>query len=145
MRRLLFSLAAVVALHVEVFAATPKLIVAILVDQMRYDYLERFHAQFSSNGFRLLMDRGAFMTFAHYNYVPTVTGPGHASFLSGSTPAVNGIIANDWYDRRTGKDLYCVDDDGVDGLGASPGKGRSSPRNFMGATFADELRLRFHS
>ena len=75
--------------------AVPKLIVAILIDQMRYDYLERFHDQFSTNGFRLLADRGVFLTFAHYNYVPTVTGPGHASFLSGSTPMVHGIIANE--------------------------------------------------
>ncbi|HEV8541856.1 MAG TPA: alkaline phosphatase family protein, partial [Verrucomicrobiae bacterium] len=126
-------------------AAPPKLIVAILIDQMRYDYLERFQAHFSTNGFRLLTERGAFMTFAHYNYVPTVTGPGHASFLSGTTPMMHGIIANDWFDRKTGKELYCVEDPSVDGVGATPATARMSPKNFIGGTFADELRLRFGS
>jgi predicted AlkP superfamily pyrophosphatase or phosphodiesterase len=128
-----------------IHAGQPKLIVAILIDQMRYDYLERFENHFTTNGFRLFMDRGVFMTFAHYNYVPTVTGPGHASFLSGSTPLMHGIIANDWLDRKTGKGVYCVEDPSVDGVGASPGKARMSPKNFTGGTFADELRLRFHS
>ena len=126
-------------------AAQPKLIVAILIDQLRYDYLERFSEQFTTNGLRLLMDHGAFMTFAHYNYVPTVTGPGHASFLSGATPMMHGIIGNDWFDRARGKDIGCVEDQSVDGVGAGPGQGRSSPRNFIGANFADELRLRFGS
>lgn len=126
-------------------AAQPKLIVAILVDQLRYDYLERFEEHFTTNGFRLFTDRGVFMTFAHYNYIPTITGPGHASFLSGATPMMHGIIANDWYDRNTGKEMYCTEDQSVDGVGATPGKGRMSPRNFIGNTFADELRLRFHS
>ena len=123
----------------------PKLIVAILVDQLRYDYLERFNSQFTSNGFRLFMDHGAFMTFAHYNYVPTVTGPGHASFLSGSTPMMHGIIANEWFDRKSGKVVGCVEDQSVDGVGATHGTGRASPRNFGGGSFADELWLRFHS
>ncbi|HVV73097.1 MAG TPA: alkaline phosphatase family protein [Verrucomicrobiae bacterium] len=127
------------------YAGPPKLVVAILVDQMRYDYLERFNEQFTSNGFRLFMDHGAFLTFAHYNYVPTVTGPGHASFLSGSTPMMHGIIANEWFDRRTGKAVGCVEDPNVEGVGALKGKGRASPRNFIGGTFADELRLRFNS
>ena len=126
-------------------AAPPKLIVAILIDQMRYDYLERFQEQFTTNGFRLFLDRGVFMTFAHYNYLPTVTGPGHASFLSGATPMMHGIIANDWYDRKSGREVYCAEDQSVDGIGAMPGKARMSPRNFVGNTFADELRLRYGS
>ena len=82
-------------------AEPPKLVVAILVDQLRYDYLDRFHDQFPKGGFRLLTEQGAFMTFAQYNYAPTVTGPGHASFLSGAPPSVHGIIQNDWFDKRT--------------------------------------------
>jgi predicted AlkP superfamily pyrophosphatase or phosphodiesterase len=127
------------------FAAQPKLIVAILVDQLRYDYLERFQHQFSSNGFRVLTERGTFMTAAQYSYAPTVTGPGHASFLSGATPVMHGIIGNEWYDRRTRRDVYCVEDPSVDGVGATPGKARMSPKNFIGSNFADELRLRFKS
>jgi predicted AlkP superfamily pyrophosphatase or phosphodiesterase len=145
MRKFFWIIAIALGVQSAIQAAQPKLIVAIVVDQMRYDYLERFHDQFSSNGFRLLTDRGAFMTFAHYNYIPTVTGPGHASFLSGSLPAVHGIIANDWFDRKTGRDMGCVEDEAVDGLGATAGKGRASPKNFVGDTFADELRLRFKS
>ncbi|HVY71591.1 MAG TPA: alkaline phosphatase family protein [Verrucomicrobiae bacterium] len=126
-------------------ATPPKLIVAILIDQMRQDYLERFRDQFGSNGFRLFLEHGEVMTYAHYNYVPTVTAPGHASFLSGSTPLIHGIIANEWLDKKTGKDVYCVEDNSVDGVGTPPGKGRYSPRNFSGSTFADELRLRYGS
>ncbi|MCC7377545.1 MAG: alkaline phosphatase family protein [Verrucomicrobiales bacterium] len=126
-------------------AAPPRLIVAILIDQLRYDYLERFDHLFVTNGFRLFSDHGAVMTFAHYNYVPTVTGPGHASFLSGSTPMMHGIIANSWFDRKSGKEIGCVDDPSVEGVGGTPGSGRASPKNFIGDSFADELRLRFGS
>jgi predicted AlkP superfamily pyrophosphatase or phosphodiesterase len=145
MRKLFTVLIASFALSAQVRAVQPKLVVAIIVDQMRYDYLERFHHQFSSNGFRLLMDRGAFMTFAHYNYIPTVTGPGHACFLSGSVPMIHGIIGNDWYDRKSGKDVNCVEDESVDGVGATAGKGRASPKNFIGDSLADEMRLRYRS
>src|SRR4051812_19452088 len=105
-------------------AAAPKLVVAILIDQMRYDYLERFQEQFTTNGFRLLTERGAFMTFGYYDYAPTVTGPGHASFLSGASPMMHGIVANEWYDKKSGREVYCVEDQSVDGVGATPAKGR---------------------
>lgn len=126
-------------------AERPKLIVTILVDQLRYDYLERFHDQFTDGGLRLLTDQGAFMTFAQYNYCPTVTGPGHASFLSGAPPAVHGIISNDWFDKRTLKILNCVGDSSVEGVGARGEGGKASPRNFIGSNFSDELRLRYRS
>ncbi|MCB1231745.1 MAG: alkaline phosphatase family protein [Verrucomicrobiae bacterium] len=123
----------------------PKLVITILVDQLRYDYLERFHDQFSEGGFRLLMDNGSFLTDAHYNYMPTITGPGHASFLSGAPPAVHGIISNQWFDHRTGGNVNCVSDPSVKGVGADGADGQRSPRNFTGSTLADEMRLRFHS
>ncbi len=126
-------------------AAQPKLIVTILVDQLRYDYLERFADQFSERGFRLLMDKGAFLTSAHYDYSPTVTGPGHASFLSGAPPSVHGIIANDWFDKRTLKMINCVSDPDVSGVGCKDTEGKRSPRNFIGSNFSDELRLRYQS
>ena len=122
-------------------AQEPKLIVAIVVDQLRYDYLEKFNAQFCENGFRLLMDHGAFFTFAHYDYAPTVTGPGHASYLSGTSPAFHGIIGNDWFNKSTQKMVNCVDDPNVQGVGASGKYGSRSPQNFIGSNFADELRL----
>jgi len=126
-------------------AEEPKLVVALLVDQLRYDYLDRFHDQFPEGGFRLLTDQGAFLTFAQYNYSPTVTGPGHATFLSGAPPAVHGIIGNDWFDLRTRKMLNCVSDPAAEGVGGTEGEGQRSPRNFIGSNFADEMRLRFHS
>ena len=140
--------AAIVALFPQpVPAEEPKLVVAILVDQLRYDYLDRFHDQFTEGGFRLLTDQGVFMTYAQYNYSPTVTGPGHASFFSGSPPAVHGIISNDWFDKRTRKSMNCVSDPDVTGVGNGDDgpEGKRSPRNFIGSHFSDEMRLRFHS
>jgi predicted AlkP superfamily pyrophosphatase or phosphodiesterase len=125
-------------------ADLPKLVVTIIVDQMRYDYLERAPDKFANEGFRLLIERGAFMTFARYNYVPTITGPGHASYLSGSPPAVHGILGNDWFDKRTGKDIYCCADTNVVAVGTT-NKSAMSPRNFIGATVADQMRLAFNS
>lgn len=124
----------------ETPAHEPKLVVTIIVDQLRYDYLERFRLQFQG-GFKRLLEGGAFMTSAHYDYFPTVTGPGHASFLSGAGPAVHGIIGNDWFDRRLKKNLYCVGDENVKGVGTESPLGQMSPRNFIGNTVADELRL----
>lgn len=125
----------------------PKLVVAIVVDQLRYDYLERFHHQFTEGGFRLLTDEGAFMTFAQYDYSPTITAPGHASYFSGSAPMAHGIIGNEWFDKRTGQPMYCVSDPDVTGVGTAPDAkaGKMSPRNFIGATVADQMRLHWGS
>lgn len=127
--------------------AAPKLVVAIVVDQLRYDYLDRFHSQFEEGGFRLLTDKGAFMTFAQYDYAPTITAPGHASYFSGSSPMMHGIIGNDWFDKRTGQMMYCVSDPDVTGVGTNPDAkaGKMSPRNFIGATVADQMRLHWGS
>ena len=144
-RSLLLAAACAFVLPRNGAAEEPKLVVAILVDQLRYDYLERFHNQFVEGGFKRLTDQGAFMTFAQYSYAPTVTGPGHASFLSGAPPAVHGIIQNDWFDKRTRKTLNCVADPDVQGVGGDASAGRRSPRNFIGSNFSDEMRLRYQS
>jgi predicted AlkP superfamily pyrophosphatase or phosphodiesterase len=125
--------------------ARPKLVLVIVVDQLRYDYLERFHDQFVEGGFRRLTDHGAFLTSAHYDYCPTVTGPGHATILSGSLPSLHGIIANDWFDKRTGKTVNCVQDNNVTPVGTTAADAKRSPRNFIGSTLADDMRLRFRS
>jgi len=125
-------------------AEKPKLVVAILVDQFRYDYLERFHDQFRGGRSPRLTDHGAFMTFARYDYCPTVTGPGHASFLSGSTPAIHGIIGNDWFDKSTGQLMYCCKD--AWSPVSAPRLWRAKcRRNFIGSTLADQMRLHFQS
>ena len=88
----------------------PKLVVAIVVDQMRYDYLTRLSDKFSDNGFNRLINQGFNCSNNHYNYVPTVTGPGHASIATGSAPSIHGIVGNEWYDRGLKKELYCATD-----------------------------------
>ena len=124
----------------------PKLILGIVIDQMRYDYLERYYSQFTTNGFRRLIDHGAVMNFARYDYYPTLTGPGHASIYSGAPPSLHGIIGNEWYVKATGKTLNCVGDSSVVGVGTTnSSKGQASPRNFIGANFADQMRLHYHS
>jgi predicted AlkP superfamily pyrophosphatase or phosphodiesterase len=144
-RKLLVSCTIILTCATRLLAEQPKLVVAILVDQLRYDYLERFHDQFTDGGFRLLTDEGVFMTFARYNYCPTITAPGHASAFSGSPPAMHGIIANEWFDKRTRKAMYCCGDSTVTGVGTNTAAGKMSPRNFIGANFADQLRLHYGS
>src|SRR5215467_4691558 len=88
-----------------------KLVVVIVVDQFRYDFLERFKSSLGSGGFKRLIDEGAFFENANYNYAPTYTAPGHASIFTGSVPAQNGIVGNFWYDREAGAQRVMVADD----------------------------------
>lgn len=120
----------------------PKLIVGIIVDQMRYDYLYKYENKFGPNGFKKLMHQGFNCKNNHYNYVPTFTGPGHASVYTGTTPAIHGIIANDWYVRETDKMMYCAQDDKVETVGSNNKKaGKMSPRNMLTTTITDELKI----
>ena len=91
-------------------APQPKLIVGIVVDQMRYDFLYRFRDSYGSGGFKRLISEGFSCENTHYNYAPTYTGPGHAAIYTGTTPAVNGIIANDWWDIKTNQNRYVTSD-----------------------------------
>ena len=118
----------------------PKLVVGIVVDQMRFDYLYRYKDHFTNDGFLRLMDDGFSFANTHYNYVPTYTGPGHASIYTGTTPSVNGIAANNWYDRDTGQMVYCVDDSGVKSVGGNRYAGERSPANLVTSTITDQLR-----
>lgn len=119
----------------------PKLVVGIVVDQMRYDYLVRFRPWFSQNGFVRLMENGSNFTFAHYNYVPTKTAPGHASVYTGTTPYYHGIIANEWYDRTLNRDISNVEDSTVTGVGTDTENGKMSPRHLKATTITDQLKL----
>ena len=117
----------------------PQLVVGIVVDQMRYDYLQRYADRFCDSGFKRLMGNGFTYSNAQYNYVPTYTGPGHASIYTGTTPSNHGIIANDWFDRGKGDLLYCAEDAGVESVG-SKNKGMS-PKNLFSTTITDQLAL----
>lgn len=123
------------------FAQTqPKLVVGIVVDQMRQEYLYRYESKFSPNGFNRLTRQGFMLKNAHYNYVPTETGPGHASIYTGTTPAIHGIVANDWYDRALKKDVNCVGDDSQTPVGSERG-GKVSPARLLTTTVTDELKF----
>lgn len=120
---------------------SPKLVVGIVVDQMRHEYLYRFGGKFSEGGFKRLMNDGFVVKNGHYNYAPTVTGPGHASVYTGTTPAMHGIIANEWYDKELRKGVNCVNDPTQKGVGTPDGKGAVSPWRMLTSTVTDELEL----
>lgn len=120
----------------------PKLIVGIVIDQMRYDYLAKYESKFSENGFKKLLNQGFDCKNTNFNYAPTYTGPGHAAIYTGTTPSFNGIIGNDWFVRETGKTIYVTDDPSVQTVGSVSVKaGKMSPRNMLSSTIGDELRL----
>ncbi|QHT65417.1 alkaline phosphatase family protein [Rhodocytophaga rosea] len=122
-------------------AAQPKLVIGIVVDQMRYDYIYRFWDKYSKNGFRRLVNEGYFCRNTNYNYLPTYTAPGHASVFTGTTPAVHGIIGNNWHVQANGASMYCTDDKTVQTVGSTSVAGQMSPANMLTTTITDELRL----
>lgn len=117
-----------------------KLMVGIVVDQMRQDYLYRFQSHFGEHGFKRFYNEGFVAKNHHFDYQQTITGPGHASIATGTPPAINGIIANDWFDKQSGKHRYCVDDHNFLSLGTANTKGKA-PTALLVSTFADENRL----
>jgi hypothetical protein len=119
----------------------PKLVVGIVVDQMRQEYLYRFESKFGENGFKRLINGGFMLTNAHYNYVPTFTGPGHASIFTGTTPAIHGIIGNEWWDKNLKKMVNCVEDEKQKPVGSADGNGDVSPWRLLSTTITDELKL----
>ena len=119
----------------------PKLVVGIVVDQMRHEYLHKYYDRYEEGGFKRLMNEGFMAKNGHYNYIPTYTGPGHASVYTGTTPATHGIIGNDWYVRSLGKSIYCASDSTVTNVGGTARSGEISPRNLLSTTVTDELRM----
>jgi hypothetical protein len=119
--------------------ARPRLVVAIAVDQLRADYLDRFRPFFGRGGFNLFLQRGASFASARYEHATTSTCPGHAVMLTGSYGTVNGIIGNDWYDAAGGREVYCAADTTVRLIGAEL-EGRS-PRNLRNSTVGDLLKI----
>lgn len=120
----------------------PKLVVGIVVDQMKMEYLYRFSDDFSTRGFKRLMNDGFTFHNTHYNYMPTYTAPGHASVFTGTTPAVHGIVGNEWFNKATGKEMYCTDDASVKTIGdGTVSEGKMSPKNLQATTITDELKL----
>ncbi|MFK7787599.1 MAG: alkaline phosphatase family protein [Crocinitomicaceae bacterium] len=122
---------------------SPKLIVGIVVDQMCYDYLYRYYDKFGKGGLRLLMDKGTNCRNVSYNYIPTYTGPGHASIYTGTTPSNHGIVANDWYSREDKASVNCVEDSTVMTVGSDSKYGKFAPTRLKANTITDQLKLTY--
>tara|TARA_R110002012_G_scaffold318227_1_gene536143 strand:- start:84401 stop:86086 length:1686 start_codon:yes stop_codon:yes gene_type:complete len=120
---------------------SPKLVVGIIVDQMRFDYITRFWNHYGDGGFKRLVGEGFNCKNNHFNYAPTYTGPGHASVYTGATPATHGIIGNNWYDKVSDTEVYCVSDDNYASVGTTSDAGQMSPFRNKVSTITDELRL----
>jgi predicted AlkP superfamily pyrophosphatase or phosphodiesterase len=112
-----------------------------MIDQMRWDYLYRFYDRYSQDGFKRLLNQGFSCENTFIPYTPTYTAAGHTSVYTGSVPAVNGIIGNNWYRRDLKKVWYCTDDTSVSSVGSTSSAGKMSPRNMWTTTITDELRL----
>lgn len=120
----------------------PKLVVGIVVDQMRWDYLYRYFDRYAANGgFKRMLNQGHSCENTFIPYAPTVTAPGHATIYTGTVPAIHGITGNYWWENDKGYSLYCTEDPAVKNVGASSEEESQSPRNMLATTIGDELRL----
>ena len=137
----LFSITTTQAQQVD----SPKLVVGIVVDQMCYEYLYRYYDKFCDGGLRMLMDKGTNCRNVRFNYIPTYTGPGHASIYTGTTPSNHGIVANDWYSREDKSSVNCVEDSTVMTVGSNSLYGKFSPARLKANTITDQLKLTYPS
>jgi predicted AlkP superfamily pyrophosphatase or phosphodiesterase len=119
----------------------PKLVVGLVIDQMRWDYLYRYSELYGPGGFKRLLKDGFSAENTMIPYVPTYTAPGHTCIYTGSIPAIHGIVGNNWFDKNTGRNVYCTDDSTVNTVGTSSKAGKMSPDNLWVTTITDELRL----
>ncbi|MBI3883925.1 MAG: alkaline phosphatase family protein, partial [Sphingobacteriales bacterium] len=121
--------------------AQPKLVVGLVIDQMRWDYLYRFNDLYTNDGFKRLLQQGFSCENTLIPYVPTYTAPGHTCIYTGSVPAIHGIVGNNWFDRTQNANMYCTEDSTVTTVGSNTKAGKMSPGNLWTTTITDELRL----
>ena len=119
----------------------PKLVVGLVIDQMRWDYLYRYSELYDPGGFKRLLKEGFAADNTMIPYLPTYTAVGHTCIYTGSVPAITGVVGNNWYDRATDKTVYCTDDSTVSTVGNTGAAGKMSPANLWATTIGDELRL----
>ncbi|MBD1363622.1 alkaline phosphatase family protein [Mucilaginibacter sp. ZT4R22] len=119
----------------------PKLVVGIVVDQMRWDYLYRYYDRYQAGGFKRMLNEGFTCENTLIPYIPTVTAIGHSTVYTGSVPSIHGIAGNDFIIQATGKSMYCTDDSTVTAVGSTSIAGKMSPRNLLASTITDELKL----
>ncbi len=122
----------------------PKLVVGLVVDQMRWDFLYRYQERYGENGFKRILREGFACENTQIPYAQTVTAPGHASVYTGTTPAIHGIMGNEWYDKKLNKMVYCVDDETVKPVGDNANADPMSPRNLKVTTLGDQIKLAFN-
>ena len=139
----LLLLVSIPAAFASAYNARPKLVVIIVIDQFRGDYLERYRDQFGDGGFRIFLDRGAYFADCYYDYANTRTAPGHATLFTGSYTSGHGIVANEWWDPAKKKRITSVEDDNTKLVGEGVGKTGpgASPHNLMSDTLGDEMKL----
>ena len=138
---LIFLISSLVPAFASVYDAHPKIIVVIVIDQFRGDYLERYQHEFGDGGFRLFTENGAYFPDCAYDYATLVTGPGHATLGTGAYTVGHGILANEWFDPQLGKRVTSVSDEATHTVGVGPATTGSSPHNLLSDTFGDELRM----
>ena len=143
--KLFFLLVVLAASSVSSFASAydghPKLVVVIVIDQFRGDYLERYRGQFGEGGFRLFLDHGAYFSNCNYDYANTRTAPGHSTLFTGAYSNGHGIVANEWWDQKKKRMVTSVEDDATKLVGVAGDKTGASPHNLMADTMGDELKL----
>ncbi|KPK86411.1 MAG: hypothetical protein AMS27_05065 [Bacteroides sp. SM23_62_1] len=127
--------------HTRIPPEKPTLIIGIVIDQMRYDYIYRFWDKYSAGGIKSMVQGGTFCKNASYNYLINETAVGHATISTGALPSHHGIISNNWYVSLQDKTVYCVEDDRVNTIGGGYEAGRYSPRKLLASTLGDELKL----
>ena len=137
----LFFLLAFTAITSYSQQARPKLVVGLVVDQMRWDYLYRYQSLYAADGFKRLMGQGFSCENTFIPYIPTYTAIGHSCVYTGSVPAISGIVGNNWFDKSIGRNVYCTDDSSVQSVGTSTIEGKMSPQNLWVTSITDELRL----
>ena len=140
MKKLLFLVAGLLmAAAASAQVQRPKLVVGLVVDQMRWDYLYYYYNEYGNDGLRRLLDHGFSYENTHINYAPTVTAIGHSSIFTGSVPAITGIAGNYFY--QDDKSVYCCEDKTVKSVGSDSPEGQMSPRRMLASTIGDELQI----
>lgn len=135
------SLFASLTIQAQTATEKPKLVVGIVVDQMRWDYLYRYQERYTDGGFKRLLNDGFSNENTYIPYVPTYTAIGHSTIYTGSVPAIHGIAGNDFIIQATGQEMYCTQDDEVNGVGTTSKAGKMSPKNLLTSTVTDQLKL----
>ncbi|WP_159636556.1 alkaline phosphatase PafA [Sphingobacterium composti Ten et al. 2007 non Yoo et al. 2007] len=143
MKRLLIAVVSLFATSSALIAQVerPKLVVGLMVDQMRWDYLYQFADRYGNDGFKRILNEGFSCENTLIPYIPTYTAIGHSTVYTGSVPSIHGIAGNDWVIQSSGQEMYCTQDDNVKGVGTQEREGKQSPRNLLASTITDQLKL----